>query len=48
MTITKIIIGGQYENPTEWDGTNPECKLCNKEIEIDSEHCEDHQRCCDC
>ena len=47
---------GSINDPTEWNGTNPECKLCDKEIEIDSEHCEDHQRCyycaeregCDC
>ena len=46
--IKKIIIGGQYEDPTEWNGINPQCKLCEKEIEMDSEHCENHQRCYYC
>mgnify|MGYP004454448715 CR=1 FL=1 len=48
MTINKIITGGQHNDPTEWDDNNPECKLCDKEAEIDDEYCEDHQRCCDC
>ena len=43
-----IIIGGQYDDPTEWSGTNPTCNLCEKEIEDQSEHCEDHQRCYFC
>mgnify|MGYP003654521785 FL=1 len=46
--IKTIVIGGQYEDPTEWNGTNPDCKLCEKEIEMNSEHCEDHQRCYYC
>jgi len=37
-----------YTDPTEWNGTNPSCKLCEKEIEYMDEYCEDHQRCDDC
>tara|TARA_R110000824_G_scaffold357582_2_gene545149 strand:- start:1933 stop:2223 length:291 start_codon:yes stop_codon:yes gene_type:complete len=44
------------ENPSDWNGINPNCKLCEKEIEKNDEYCEDHQRCfwcgdndnCDC
>ena len=39
---------GTPTDPSEWNGNNPECKLCDKEIEMDSEHCEDHQRCYYC
>ena len=46
--IHTIITGGQYTDPTEWDGTNPNCLLCEKEIEFMDEYCEDHQRCDDC
>jgi len=37
-----------YTDPTEWNGTNPECKLCDKEIEQYSDFCEDHQECVIC
>ena len=37
-----------YDDPTEWNGTNPSCKLCEKEIEQHDEYCEDHQRCIMC
>ena len=46
--INTIITGGQYEDPTEWVGTNPNCLLCEKEIEFMDEYCEDHQRCDTC
>ena len=46
--INTILIGGQYEDPTEWNGTNPSCLLCEKEIELIYEYCEDHQRCYYC
>lgn len=46
--IKTIVIGGQYEDPTEWNGKNPECKLCDKDIEHMDEYCEDHQRCYYC
>ena len=44
------------DDPTEWNGRNPSCKLCDKDIEMNDEYCEDHQRCyycgereeCDC
>ena len=44
------------ENPSDWNGINPNCKLCEKEIEKNDDYCEDHQRCfwcgdnddCDC
>jgi hypothetical protein len=56
MVIETIVTGGQYDDPTEWNGDNPECKLCPKTAEMDDEYCEDHQRCyfcgenddCDC
>ena len=43
-----IALFGVPENPCEWDGENPQCKLCEKEIEKDDEYCEDHQRCYYC
>jgi len=46
--ITTIVTGGQYEDPTEWNGTNPSCLVCEKEIEFMDEYCEDHQRCYYC
>ena len=46
--INTILIGCQYEDPTEWNGTNPSCLLCEKEIELMDEYCEDHQRCYYC
>jgi len=46
--IKTIVTGGQYDDPTEWNGTNPSCKLCDKEIEHMDEYCEDHQRCYYC
>ena len=36
------------ENPTEWDGKNPSCKLCDNEIEFMDEYCSAHQRCFEC
>ena len=39
---------GSQTDPTEWKGTNPDCQLCHNEIEMDSEYCENHQRCYDC
>ena len=36
------------ENPINWNGINPRCKLCEKEIEMNDEYCEDHQRCFHC
>ena len=35
-------------DPTEWNGTNPSCNLCDKEVENMDEYCEDHQRCYYC
>ena len=37
-------------DPTEWNGTNPNCKVgeCEKQIEMNDEYCEDHQRCVMC
>jgi len=46
--INTIITGGQYEDPTEWNGKNPNCVLCEKEIEFMDVYCENHQRCDDC
>ena len=37
-----------YNDPSEWNGTNPSCKLCEKEIEPFDEYCENHQRCIMC
>ena len=36
------------DDPTEWSGTNPRCKLCEKDAENMDEYCEDHQRCIMC
>ena len=36
------------DDPTEFDGKNPSCKLCEKDIEMNDEYCEDHQRCIMC
>ena len=48
--IKTIVTGGQYDDPSEWDGDNPKCILdyCEKEIEMNDEYCEDHQRCYYC
>ena len=43
------------DDPTEWNGKNPSCKLCDKDAENLDEYCED-QKCyfcgdnddCDC
>ena len=35
-------------DPTQWNGVNPTCKLCEKEAENMDEYCEDHQRCVIC
>ena len=42
---------GTYQNcddPTEWNGENRKCNLCDKEAENMDEYCEDHQRCMVC
>ena len=44
-------IRGLYQNcddPTEWNGTNPTCKLCDNEAEMYDDYCEDHQECVIC
>tara|TARA_R100000664_G_C2738871_1_gene127726 strand:- start:778 stop:1008 length:231 start_codon:yes stop_codon:yes gene_type:complete len=54
--IDTIIIGGQYEDPTEFNGENPKCEFCNNTALPFDEYCEEHQRCyycgtrteCDC
>lgn len=54
--INTIITGGQYDDPTEWNGKNARCKLCDNDAENFDEYCEEHQRCdfcgereeCDC
>ncbi len=35
-------------DPTEWNGKNTPCKLCEKDAENMDEYCEDHQRCFMC
>ena len=52
--ITKLF--GAPQDPTEWNGKNVICLLCDKEAENFDEHCEEHQPCyycnereeCDC
>ena len=39
---------GHPKDPSDWDGENTKCKLCDKAVEMNDEYCEDHQRCCDC
>ena len=46
--IKKIVLGGKYEDPRDWNGKNPKCELCEKQVEKDDDFCEDHQRCYDC
>tara|TARA_R110000744_G_scaffold86348_1_gene168720 strand:- start:12565 stop:12888 length:324 start_codon:yes stop_codon:yes gene_type:complete len=36
------------EDPTEFNGVNPSCEICEKEIEMYSDYCEDHQDCIMC
>tara|TARA_R100000458_G_scaffold31173_1_gene28578 strand:- start:736 stop:1065 length:330 start_codon:yes stop_codon:yes gene_type:complete len=51
MISEKDWIKATYQHcvdPTEWNGTNPSCKLCDKEIEYMDEYCEDHQACIMC
>ena len=36
------------ENPADYNGKNPSCKLCDKEAENLDEYCEEHQRCYYC
>ena len=33
------------EDPTEFNGENKKCNLCEKDAEMDDEYCEDHQGC---
>lgn len=46
--ITTLVIGGHYDDPRDWNGKNPTCELCEKEVEMNDEYCEDHQRCYYC
>jgi len=43
--IDTLIIGGLYEDPTEWNGENRICEHCDKDAEFDDLYCEDHQPC---
>tara|TARA_R100001244_G_scaffold106965_1_gene79324 strand:- start:46 stop:375 length:330 start_codon:yes stop_codon:yes gene_type:complete len=36
------------DDPTEWDGNNRKCNLCEKDAENMDEYCEDHQPCIVC
>ena len=46
MTINKLF--GHPTDPSDWNGDNPSCKLCDKQVEFNDVYCEDHQRCDDC
>ena len=46
--IKTLVIGGQYTDPTNWNGKAVKCEICNKQAERDDQYCEDHQRCSDC
>tara|TARA_R110000824_G_scaffold397267_2_gene599831 strand:+ start:4563 stop:4880 length:318 start_codon:yes stop_codon:yes gene_type:complete len=37
-----------YSDPTEWDGNNRKCNLCDKDAENMDEFCENHQPCIMC
>ncbi len=37
-----------YSDPTEWNGNNRSCDLCDKDAEMDDKYCEDHQHCSLC
>lgn len=39
---------GIPKDPSDWDGENPKCKLCDNQVEMNDEYCEDHQSCNDC
>jgi hypothetical protein len=44
-------VKGTYQNcddPTEWNGKNPKCKLCDEDVDFGTEHCYDHKRCIFC
>ena len=47
-SILTINIGGLYYDPTEWNGKNKSCEHCDKDVEYDSDYCEDHQPCYYC
>ena len=36
------------DNPTDYNGQNVLCLLCEKEVEHDEEHCEEHEGCYYC
>jgi|TARA_R110002050_G_scaffold168129_1_gene299235 hypothetical protein len=36
------------ENPVDYNGQNVLCLLCEKEVEHDEEHCEEHLGCYYC
>jgi hypothetical protein len=36
------------DDPTEFNGNNISCKLCDKDAENFDEYCENHQRCIVC
>ena len=46
--IKTLAVGGQYTDPTDWNGESVKCEICNKQAERDDEYCEDHHRCFDC
>ena len=46
--IKTLIMGGQYEDPRDWNGENIKCEICDKQAERDDEYCEDHQACYYC
>ena len=44
-------VEGTYQSnndPTEWNGKNRKCNLCDKDAENMDEYCENHQRCIMC
>jgi aerobic-type carbon monoxide dehydrogenase small subunit (CoxS/CutS family) len=46
--IKTLVVGGQYTDPTDWNGEIVKCELCDKQAERDDEYCENHQRCYYC
>ena len=45
---TKGTNASHGNDPTEWNGSNRSCNLCDKDAEMNDEYCEDHQRCVMC
>ena len=39
--IKTLVVGGQYTDPTDWNGEIVKCEICNKQAERYDEYCEE-------